>query len=263
MTILWTHLPFLGFKADSHIGTSVSGFPLLSPGHGGFYLCPALNLAIIPSCFHLVEDTKAWWPSLDTLNAVGRREKCKSHSWTIFAGTPWSPWLTCASTYVCVCAYIGHPCSASPDGELAFPAWCHRGQLGNLSRAQGLHFNLNADLHNSSGIKPHCHNICPCIYLPLSAVGRCGVLGDCWPQIHLCFVVQCFFGAEKVTWPNVQESVGRAGASGREKAECGVKRRGLAEAEILSLVSQGKDCYEIVICVWIPFFHPQIPAARR
>lgn len=99
----------------------------------------------------------------------------------------------CKHIHVCVCAYIGHPCSGSPDGGLTIPAWCHRGQLGNLSRAQGLHFNLNTDLHNSSGVKPHCHNICPCIYLPLSAVGRCEVLGICWPQIHLCFMVQKLF----------------------------------------------------------------------
>lgn len=139
---------------------------------------------------------------------------------------------------VCVCSYIGHPYSASPDGGLAVPAWCQRGQLGNLSRAQGLCFNLNTNLHNSSGIKLHCHNICPCVYLPLSAVGRCGVLGVCWPQIHLCFTVQCFFGAEEVVWADVQEGVGRTGASGRKKGcECRVKRRGLAEAELLSLVS--------------------------
>lgn len=121
----------------------------------------------------------------------------------------------CKHVHVCVCTYIGHPCIASPDGGLAVPAWCHRGQLGNLSRAQGLCFNLNTDLHNSSGIKPYCHNICPCVYLSLSAVGRSGVLGVCWLQMH--FMVHCFFGAEEVAWADVQESVGRAGASGRKK----------------------------------------------
>lgn len=104
----------------------------------------------------------------------------------------------CKHIHGCVCAYIGHPCSASPDGGLVVPAWCHRGQLGNLSRAQGLCFNLNTDLHNSSGIKQHCHNIGPCVYLPSSALGRCEVQDICWTQIHLCFTVLCFFGGEEV-----------------------------------------------------------------
>lgn len=138
---------------------------------------------------------------------------------------------------MCVCTYIGHPCSASPDRGLAVPAWCHQGQLGNLSRAQGLCFNLNTDLHNSSGIKPHCHNICLCVYLPLSAAGRCGVLGVCRPQIPFASWFSAFLVQKRwrgLMFRRVWE--GQAPLEGK-KAECGVKRRGWAEAELLSLVS--------------------------
>lgn len=60
MTILWTDLPFLGFRADSSIGTSA--FPscpplppvLPSPGHGEFSLlsCFAFRCQakLLPSC---------------------------------------------------------------------------------------------------------------------------------------------------------------------------------------------------------------------
>lgn len=123
----------------------------------------------------------------------------------------------CKHIRVHIYTYIGHPSSASPDGGLAVPALWHRGQVGNSSRAQGLCFSLNTDLHNSSGIKLHCHNICLCVYLPLSAAGRREVLGVCWLQRPLRFTVQHFFSAEKVTWADVQEDAGRAGASGRKK----------------------------------------------
>lgn len=33
-----------------------------------FTFFPALNLTVNPSCFHLVEDTKAQWPSLGRRN---------------------------------------------------------------------------------------------------------------------------------------------------------------------------------------------------
>lgn len=180
-----------------------------------FIFCPALNLAISPSSFHLVEDTQAFPGHAKRSWEVGEMQKslfihsCRCS--LVFLAE------MCKHIHVCVCTYTEHLCSASPDGGLAVPAWCHRGQLGNLSRAQGLRFNLNTDLHNSSGIKPHCHNICLCVYLPLLAAGRCGVLGVCRPQIHLCFMVQRFFGAEEVVWVNVQEGVGRAGVSGRKK----------------------------------------------
>lgn len=54
---------------------------------------------------------------------------------------------------------------------------CHRGQVGNLSRVQRLCLILNADLHNSSGIKSHRHNICLCARLRASAAGRCSGAG--------------------------------------------------------------------------------------
>lgn len=64
-----SHLPFLGFRANLHIGTSALGFPSFPAlSMMNFAAFPASNLTVNPSCFHLVEDTKAWWPSLGRRN---------------------------------------------------------------------------------------------------------------------------------------------------------------------------------------------------
>lgn len=92
-------------------------------------------------------------------------------------------------------------------------ALCHRGQVGNLSRVQRLCLILNADLHNSSGIKSHRHNICLCAHLRGSGAGRRAVLGCRSPP---CSAPPCC--------RSVGDARGDAGHLGRAGAEKGLSR---------------------------------------
>lgn len=96
--------------------------------------------------------------------------------------------------------------------------------------AQGLCFNLNTDLHNSSGIKPHRHNICLCVLSAVIGGGEARGVG-CLPAAVTPFASR--FGAFSVQerWRGLMFRRTRGGREPLEgrRAECG--GRGWAQAE--------------------------------